>query len=132
MPCFRDLSSDRFGPIQPSERAFIQALVSLAPDVLAPVLTQLDDAGTCDDGTGWLVVREARGEPVSWPEGYPFDVVPAAGVGPQGCYCVMLWFYNDGQLQAIEILMLEDASLQLNALTTWLSGAAAFKTSSSP
>ncbi len=123
MPCFHELNTADFTPIGPRERAFIAAVVSRAPDVLSPVLTQLDEATTHDDGTGWLVFRDTRGEPCEWPEGHPFDIVPSdrVEIGPQGCYCIMLWFHGDGQLQAAEFLMLEkNAPLQLEALTAWL------------
>lgn len=121
MPCFHDLRDDQFAPIAPRERAFIEALVALAPDTLAPLLTQLDNAQTCDDGNGWLVIRDARGEPCKWPEGYPFDVVLNPRYpGPQGCYNIMLWFHDDGHLQAVELLMFENAPLKLDALTEWL------------
>ncbi len=89
--------------------------------MLAPVLTQLDDVRTCDDGTGWLILRGARGEPCNWPEGYPFDVVIfGETLGPQGCYNIILWFHGIGQLQAVELLMLENEPLALAALTRWL------------
>ncbi len=68
MPCFHDISSDQFSPIKSSERAFIEAIFGLAPAMLAPVLTQLDGARTCDDATRWLVVRDAPGAPCRWPE----------------------------------------------------------------
>lgn len=123
VPCFHDLSDDKFSPITSRERAFIKAIIALSPDVLAPVLTQLDGARTCDDNTGWLVVRDAHGVPCTWPKGYPFDVpVPLdKGRGPQDCYSIILWFDGDGQLQAIEFLQLEKyGPLELKALTAWL------------
>jgi hypothetical protein len=128
VPCFHDLRDDQFTPIGPRERAFIEALVALAPETLSPVLTQLDNAQTCDDGTGWLVVRNARGEPCKWPEGHPFDVPFDARVpGPQGCLDIMLWFHDDGQLLAVELLMLENAPLKLDELTEWLKTEAMFE-----
>jgi hypothetical protein len=122
MPCFHDLNSDRFTPISSAERAIIEAIVARAPDVLAPILTQLDNARTRDDGNGWLVLRDARGLPCQWPEGEPFDVPPPSQtLGPQGCYSITLWFHDDGQLQAVEFLMLQKNSpLELDGLTSWL------------
>jgi hypothetical protein len=121
VPCFHNLRDDQFTPIGPRERAFIEAIVALTPEALAPVLTQLNNARTCDDGTGWLVLRYARGEPCKWPDGYPFDVpIDPRMSGAQGCLSIMLWFHGDGQLHAVELLMLENAPLELEALTTWL------------
>lgn len=122
MPCFDHVSSDSFASITSGERAFIEAIVTRAPEVLAPILTQLDDARVCDDGSGWLIVRDARGAPCSWPEGHPFNIVLPRDQHPrpQGCYDIMLWFHRDGQLQAIELLMLENAPLELHALARWL------------
>ncbi len=121
MPCFHDLNDADFAPITARERAFIEAVVARAPDMLSPILTQLAGATTNDDGTGWLVFRGTSGEPCNWPEGHPFDIFPSdRNLGPQGCHCIMLWFHGDGQLQAVEFLMLENAPLQLEALTQWL------------
>lgn len=128
VPCFRDLSGDKFAPITSLELGFIKAIVAVSPDVLAPILTQLDSARTCDDGEGWLVVRDAHGAPCAWREGYPFDVpLPSVnGSGPQGCYSIIVWFDGAGQLHSIEFLLLEhvlegSGPVELKALTAWLS-----------
>ncbi len=120
MPCFHELNDADFAPISARERAFIEAVVARAPEMLSPILTQLDQAVTCDDGNGWLVLRGTRGEPCNWPEGHPFDIVPEQITGPHGCYCIMLWFHGNGQLQAVEFLLPENKPLQLEALTEWL------------
>ena len=121
MPSFHDLKDADFKPIGQPERRFVEAVVARAPDVLSPILTQLAKTTTCDPGNGWLVFRNTDGEPCKWPEGHPFDILPREQYpGPQGCYCIMLLFHANGYLQAIEFLMLENAPLQLEALTSWL------------
>ncbi len=122
MPCFHDVGDNSFAPISQRERRFVEAIVARAPDALSPILTQLDDARACDDGTGWLILRGSRGKPCIWPEGIPFDVVDGGQLGPQGCYNIMLWFNGEGQLQAVELLTLDTGRLNLEALTAWLNG----------
>ena len=119
MPCFPKISSERFAPIAESERDLLTAIIELTPEVLAPIRTQLDEARTCDDAMGWLLVRNARGEPCDWRAGYPFEVV-ANWPGPQGCYDILLWFCDAGRLEAVEFLLLENEPLDLKALTAWL------------
>jgi hypothetical protein len=120
VPCFSDLKDEDFSPIRAAERTLVEAIVARAPDELAPVLTQLNAATTCDPGDGWLVFRGTGGQPCRWPEGRPYDITVPDGLGPQGCYSIMLWFNREGQLHTIEFLMLENGRLNLEALTMWL------------
>lgn len=120
------MGDGQFRAVGPRERRFFEALIALEPTTLSPILTQIGSAKTCDDGNGWLVVRNACGDPCAWAEDVPFDVVPpAVSLGPHGCYSIMLWFNGFGQIRAVELLMLGNETIDLDALSFWLEARAA-------
>ncbi len=123
MPCFANVPESAYHAMSPAQREFVEALIERGPEALIAVRAQLADALVCDDGAGWLIFGGQSGQACQIAAREPVRlnlIAQKAAPGPQGLYCALFWFHDNGMLQAIELLMSENEPLRCADLTAWL------------